>query len=177
MNTYYRNLFTIFGISLALCIVTFLVFIRAERINRYKAVIPEKLKINGVVLQGEDNTPLIYVLLLPIRPFSCGGGVFKLSQSTIDASKSEGLDFFKDATQPRKRKYTYPAWQETPVPYTWTNDGAWSGLNCINKNTKLIRKITKASELPGSYYTYTNRDNYRIVVFPELSFVVFTFWD
>lgn len=95
MNTYYRNLFTIFGISLALCIVTFLVFIRAERINRYKAVIPEKLKINGVVLQGEDNTPLIYVLLLPIRPFSCGGGVFKLSQSTIDASKSEGLDFLK----------------------------------------------------------------------------------
>ncbi|WP_036482918.1 hypothetical protein [Myxosarcina sp. GI1] len=168
-----------------MCIVAFFVFIRAERINRYKAAIPEELEINGIALQRENNTPLIFALLpSTVRPFSCGGGVFKLSQSTIDAIKLKGLAFFEDATQPRRKKYTYtdtyPAWQETPVPNTWTNNrtwtvnGEWAGLDCINKNTEIIRKNTEASKLPGSYYL--DIGYYKIVVLPELGFVTFTFW-
>jgi hypothetical protein len=175
MNNFYRNLFTVFAISLALCVVSFWIFIRIERINYYKSAIPEKLEITGVVLQGDNSSFSNF-----IWGESCGGGVFKLSKSTIDAIESEGLSFFEDATQSRGiqsrgGKYIYPAWKKTPVPYIWTSEGAWTGLDCINKNTRLIRKITKTSELPGSYYT--DLGSYRVVVLPELGFVTFTYAD
>ncbi|NJL52213.1 MAG: hypothetical protein HC930_08330 [Hydrococcus sp. SU_1_0] len=62
--------------------------------------------------------------------------------------------------------------EKTPVPDNWTSEGAWTGLDCINKNTKLIRKITKTSELPDSYYTELG--NRSVVVLPELGLVTFT---
>ncbi len=146
-----------------------------QRISYYKSAIPEKLEINRVVLQGDNSSFSNF-----IWGESCGGGVFKLSKSTIDAIESEGLSFFKDATQSRGiqsrgGRYIYPAWNKTPVPYIWTSNGAWIGLNCINKNTRLIRKITKTSELPGSYYT--DLGNNSVVVLPELGFVTFTYAD
>jgi hypothetical protein len=169
MNNFRRNLFAFFGIALALSIVLFWIFLRTERISYYKSAIPEKLEVNRVVLEGDDWSFM--------WGKSCGGAVFKLSKSTINAIESKGLDFFDDATQPRKRKYTYPAWKKTPVPYTWTSEGAWTGLACISKSntSRLIRKITKTSELPGSYYT--DLDSYRVVVLPELDFVTFTYTD
>ena len=153
-------------------------FLRIERINRYKSAIPEKLEINRVVLHGQDSTPLIFAFVIPVE--SCGGGVFKLSKSTINAIKSEGLSFFEDATQSRGiqsrgGRYIYPAWKKTPVPYTWTSEGAWTGLACINGNDRLIRKITQISKLTGSYYT--DLGNYRVVVLPELGFVTFSYAD
>ncbi len=95
----------------------------------------------------------------------------------IQAIESQGLGFFKDATQPRGRKSKYPAWRETPVPYTWTSEGAWTGLTCIpaSDTSKFIWKIIKNSELPGSYYT--DLGNYRVVVLPKLGFVTFTYSD
>ncbi len=177
MNNFYRNLFTVFGISLALCIVSFLIFLRIQRISYYKSAIPEKLEVNHVVLQGDNSNLSNFVF-----GESCGGGVFKLSKFTIDAINSEGLSFFEDATQSRGiqsrgGRFIYPAWKRTPVPYIWTSNGAWTGLDCIsNSNTdKLIWKITKTSESPGSYYT--DVDNYSVVVLPELGFVTFTYAD
>ena len=153
--------------------------IRIERIRRYKSVIPKKLKLDRVILQGQEDTTLIFSLFLPVRASSCGGGIFKLSKSTIDAIEFEGLSFFEDALNPRGKKYEYAPWKKTPVPYTWTSNGAWPGLNCINKNTKLVRKITKISELPGSFYTDlgNNKVNKTVLVFPELGFVIFTYVD
>ncbi len=178
MNNFRRNLFASFGIALALSVVLFWIFLRIERINRYKSAIPEKLEINRVVLHGQDSTPLIFAFVIPVE--SCGGGVFKLSKSTINAIKSEGLSFFEDATQSRGiqsrgGRYIYPAWKKTPVPYTWTSEGAWTGLACINGNDRLIRKITQISKLTGSYYT--DLGNYRVVVLPELGFVTFSYAD
>jgi hypothetical protein len=167
MNNFRRNLFAFFGLILALCVFSFWMFLRIERISYYKSAIPEKLEVNRVVLEGDDWSLM--------WGKTCGGAVFKLSKSTIDAIESEGLDFFEDATQPRKRKYTYPAWKKTPVPYTWTSEGALIGLACVNWNNRLIWKITKTSELPGSYYT--DLGSYRVVVLPELGFVTFTYAD
>lgn len=177
MNNFRHNLFATFGIALALCVILFWIFYRAERIIYYKSAIPEKLKIIHVILHGDNSSFSNF-----IWGESCGGGVFKLSKSTIDAIESEGLGFFEDATQSRRiqsrgGKYIYPAWKKTPVPYNWTSEGAWTGLDCINKNTKLIRKITKTSGLPGSYYTGKVRSNHKIVVLPELGFVIFTYYD
>ena len=91
--------------------------------------------------------------------------------------ESEGLSFFEDVTKPRGRKYQYPTWQETPVPDTWTSNGAWPALACIDSNdtSKLIREITKTSELSGSYYV--GSPNSTLLVLPELGFVVFAYWD
>lgn len=174
MNNFRRNLFTTFGISLALCIISFWIFLRIERISYYKSAIPEKLEINRVVLEDDDWSVM--------WGNSCGGGIFKLSKSTINAIESGGLSFFEDATQSRGiqsrgGKYIYPAWKKTPVPYTWTSEGAWTGLACINGNNRLIRKITKTSELPGSYYTGKVPFSREIVVLPELGFVVFSYTD
>ena len=184
MNNRYK-LFKFFGIFLALCVLAFLLFLRIERITRYKSAIPEKIKIDRVVLQGQEGTPLIFVLLPSVvRASSCGGAIFKLSQSTVDAIESEGLSFFVDATRARGKKPGEKEsegkrpgylWKETPVPNTWTSDGAWPGLACIssgNKN-KLIRQITKAAELPGSYYVGTAKNsNFAILVLPKLGLVV-----
>jgi hypothetical protein len=182
MNNFSGNLFTIFGKALLLCIFLFWMFIRAERIHRFQAAIPEKLKleINSVVLQGEESTPLIFAIIPSVvRGESCGGGVFRLSKSTINAIESEGLDFFKDATQSRNRKNRYPTWhwQRTPVPDTWTSNGAWPALFCItNGNTsRLIRRITKTSELPGSYYA--GSPNSTLLVLPKLGLVVYGYLD
>jgi hypothetical protein len=175
MNNFRRNLFAYFGIALILCLVSFWIFLRTERISYYKSAIPEKLEVNHVVLEGDNSSLSNFIF-----GEACGGGVFKLSKSTIEAIKSERLDFFKDATQSRGiqsrgGKYIYPAWKKTPVPYTWTSEGAWTGLDCINGNNRLIRKITKTSELPGSYYT--DLGNHSVVVLPELGFVIFTYAD
>lgn len=160
MNAYRK-----IGISLLFCCVILWFLIRAERIDRYKSAIPEKIKIDRTVLVGEEGTPLIFVIFpSTVRGYSCGGAIFKLSQSTIDAIESEGLNFFKDITG--------YSWKETPVPDTWTSDGAWPGLSCIsrgNKN-KLIRQITKTVELPDSYYTGST--NFTILVLPKLGLVV-----
>ena len=158
-----------------MCIVLFFTFIRIERINRYKAAIPEKIKIDRTVLVGQEGTPLIFALFPSVvRASSCGGAIFKLSQSTIDAIESEGLSFFEDINKARE-KNSVVRWKETPVPYTWTSNGAWIGLACIGSsgnNDKLIRKVTKAAELPGSYYVGTEKSNFTILVLPKLGLVV-----
>ena len=185
-----KNAYRKIGIFLLLCSIVPWFLIRAERIDRYKSAIPEKIKIDRTVLVGEEGTPIIFVLFpSTVRGYSCGGAIFKLSQSTIDEIESEGLSFFEDATRSRRKKPEEKEsegkkpgyfWQETPVPDTWTSDGAWSGLACIsrgNKN-KLIRQITKASELPGSYYTGTARNsNYTILVLPKLGLAVRTVYE
>ncbi|MEM8718742.1 MAG: hypothetical protein AAGE84_05470 [Cyanobacteria bacterium P01_G01_bin.39] len=191
MTNAYRKI----GMSLLFCCVILWFLIRAERIDRYKSAIPEKIKIDRTVLVGGEGTPLIFVLFPSVvRASSCGGAIFKLSQSTIDAIESEGLSFFEDATRSRRkksegkkpgekeaeRKEAGYSWQETPVPDTWTSNGAWPGLACIsrgNKN-KLIRQITKASELPGSYYTGTAKNsNFATLVLPKLGLVIHNRYD
>ena len=106
-----------------------------------------------------------------------------MSQSTVDALEAQRLSFFEDATRARgkygekesERKKPGYVWKKTPVPDTWTSNGAWIGLACIssgNKN-KLIRQITKTVELPGSYYVGTPKNsNYAILVLPKLGLVV-----
>lgn len=77
MNNLRRNLFASFGRTLALCIVSFWIFLRIERISYYKSAIPEKLEVNRVVLQGDNCSFSNF-----IWGESCGGGVFKLSLIT-----------------------------------------------------------------------------------------------
>lgn len=48
-------------------------------------------------------------------------------------------------------------------------------VNALVNRNKLIRKITKTSELPGSYYT--SYGNYRVVILLKLGLVSFTFSD
>ena len=166
-------LFKLLGIFLAVLVVLSSLM-RAERIKRFKSAIPEKLELRGVAIQGQEDD--LYALLPSVvRSSSCGGAVFKLSKSTIEAIESEGLDFFNDATAPKDKNYVYPTWQETPVPYIWTSDGAWPGLSCINKNPNLIREITRISALPGSYYT--GLGNNKIVVLPNLGLLTFAYAD
>ena len=181
MNAYRK-----IGMSLLFCFVVLWFLIRAERIDRYKSAIPEKIKIDRTVLVGEEGTPLIFVIFpSTVRGYSCGGAIFKLSQSTIDAIESEGLNFFEDANRSRRKKpgekeseVKKPGyrWKKTPVPDTWTSDGAWPGLACIGssgRNDKLIRQITKTAELPGSYYEGTAKNsNFAILVLPKLGLVV-----
>jgi len=177
MNIFYKKLFKFSVILLVLCIVSLFIFQRTERINRFKSAIPEKIKVNGVVLQGEDITPLIFAFIFPID--SCGGGIFKLSKSTLKNIELEGLSFFEDATKSRSRKH-HPRtwnWKKTPVPSTWTSEGAWIGLACISSSNtnKLIRKITKTVESPGSYYA--GSPNSTLLVLPKLGLVVYDYSD
>ena len=187
MTNTYRKL--LYGAVISVSILLF--SIRAERIDRYKSAIPEKLEIDRTVLVGHEGTPWIFVIFpSTVRASSCGGAIFKMSQSTIDAIESEGLSFFEDATRPRRKKpgekesgVKKPGyrWKKTPVPDTWTSDGAWIGLSCIGSNgnnDKLIRQITKASELPGSYYTGTaENSNFTILVLPKLGLAVRSVYD
>ena len=183
-----RELYKYAGIFLLFCL-TILFLVRAERIDRYKSAIPEKIKIDRTVLVGQEGTPWIFVLFPSVvRASSCGGAIFKMSQSTVDALEAQRLSFFEDATRARgkygekeseekesERNKPGYLWKKTPVPDTWTSDGAWIGLACIGtngNNDKLIRKITKAAELPGSYYVGTNKSNFTILVLPKLGLVV-----
>lgn len=179
MTNAYRKI----GISLLFCLVISWFLIRAERINIYKSAIPEKLKIDRTVLVGHEGTPWIFVIFpSTVRASSCGGAIFKMSQSTIDAIELEGLSFFEDATKFRVKnpeekesgaKKSGYLWKKTPVPNTWTSNGAWPGLACISRSNKnkLIRKITKAAELSGSYYVGAKTNN-AILVLPKLGLVV-----
>ena len=45
------------GIFLILCIFSFWIFLRTERVLRFQSNIPEKLELGQVILQGEDSTP------------------------------------------------------------------------------------------------------------------------
>ena len=160
---------------LILCFSIVFLSIRANKMERYKSALPEKLAVKRVIFHGQEGTSLIVALFAPVRGYSCGGGVFELSRSTVDAIKNEGLSFFEDATKSRSNQYEYPTWKKTPVPYIWTSNGTLTGSNCIKGNYKLARKMTKALETTGSYYTALG--NYRIVVLPTLNLVSFTYYD
>jgi hypothetical protein len=107
----------------------------------------------------------------------CGTAIFGITNATADAISRQGIDFFSDAIYSRRSKdlyYTYRAWKETPVPKTWTSEGAWPGLGCSSVSRSLLRQILLAASKKGSYYS--TKDEAWIIVIPSLKLVVFSYF-
>jgi hypothetical protein len=107
----------------------------------------------------------------------CGAAIFRLSDATADAISRKGIDFFNDVIYSRKSKeryYTYKSWKETPVPNSWTSEGAWPGLSCSTVSRPLLSQILLAASNKGSYYS--SKDEAWIVVVPNLKLVVFSYF-
>ena len=123
-----------------------------------------------------------FEIFLPIRHESCGGALFRLSQTTLDAIADQGLAFFDNARQGRGYKqgrdrnwsyYHYQPWQETPAAPDWTSEGMWIGLHCLQLGDLAI-EIRDAARMPGSYYT--TKSEAELLVVPALGLAVFTFF-
>lgn len=106
----------------------------------------------------------------------CGTVVFKVSDSTLEAIKKEGLNFFSGATQGRghlsEPYYQYAEWKETPVPPSWISEGSW--LLCTSLSDSELSKIVSAAKEHGAYFT--KKDEGELVLIPSLGYVVFSFF-
>jgi hypothetical protein len=106
----------------------------------------------------------------------CGTAVFKVSDSTLEAIKKDGLKFFSGATQGRghlsEPYYQYAEWQETPVPPSWTSEGSW--ILCTGLSHSEHSKIVSAAKESGAYFTMKHEG--QLVLIPSLGYVVFSFF-
>lgn len=106
----------------------------------------------------------------------CGTVVFKITDHTQKSLQREGISFLGNATEARGHAgdayYHYAAWQPTPAPASWSNDGGW--LLCHGLDDETQRKISLALQSPGAYYT--EKQEGTLLVIPSLGYVVFSFF-
>ena len=151
----------------------------------YSGFIPAKIEITYAIHIGGVSG---------IIREGCGAAIFRLSDATADGISRKGLDFFNDALYSRKSKdkgldffndalysrnskdryHTYSSWKETPVPSSWTSEGAWPGLGCSGASRSLLSQILLPASKKGSYYS--SKHEAWIVVIPSFKLVVFSYF-
>lgn len=143
-------------------------FIAIEAFQYYffAKVIPQNIGINYPVSINDEGG---------FRE-GCGTVVFKVSDSTLETIKKDGLKFFSGATQGRGHLgnpyYRYTEWKETPVPPSWTSEGSW--MLCSGLSNSEHSKIVSAAKRGGAYYTM--KPEGQLVLIPSLGYVVFSFF-
>ena len=104
-----------------------------------------------------------------------GAFSFSLSEQTVEALRSKGLDFFADIDDPDNRAtgpYFSGTWKETPVPASFFSDGLPPNLDCGQAHAWFWpRGIPEALKRPGSFYQDSGSMR-RLFVLPELGLVV-----
>jgi len=136
----------------------------------YKGILPEKIGVSfPVSINGQTGF---------IK--GCGAAIFMLKDSTVDSTKKEGIDFFKNATFSRSNKdhyHTFQPWMKTPAPNS-NRDGFMPGLGCSKSIIFSIIPIKswvhEAARKPGNYYT--TKPEGEILVIPGRKIVVFTYF-
>lgn len=110
----------------------------------------------------------------------CGVAVYKLTATSLEGIKKNGLRFFENAIHGRGyvnpsdndyHYYTYQPWRKTPVPTEWTNQGSW--FMCSVVSGRLEEEIIVASKQHGAYYTVKAEGE--LLVIPSLGYVVFSY--
>lgn len=113
-----------------------------------------------------------------------GGAIFTVKKETLEAVKSQGLDYLnKDLKQraylqcrpkSRERFCVYAQWQMTPGK---RYSGFSYGVSAIlDESSDLLSQIRRAREEEGSFYTYTNAGA-GLLLIPDLGILVFGFRD
>jgi hypothetical protein len=139
----------------------------------YSGAIPPQLELAfGLASVGTNWSPAAMV----VRFEACGGAIFGITGATVEAIRKRGLEFFKDATQGRGSTDSngttqYQPWQESPLEDSWTRNGVWLGLDCLN--SWRTGAIVAAAQAPGSYYAVGR--NRMLFVIPSESIAVYTF--
>ena len=107
----------------------------------------------------------------------CGTSVFKLSDSTLEMIRKDGLAFFAGVTEargyPGDPYYRYAEWKQTPLPPSWTSEGSW--MFCEGLSYSEHAKIVAAAKSQGAYYTV--KDEGQLVLIPSLGYIVYSFSD
>lgn len=130
----------------------------------YKSYLPDEINVTYPISINEEGG---------FRE-GCGVAIFHLSDATLEGIESQGVNFFKTATQARghsEYQYQYEPWHETPVPKSWNGGGGW--LICSHlADEKLLNEIFSASRKTGAYYT--KKHEAELVIIPSLKLVVFS---
>jgi hypothetical protein len=162
------GLFTLFKKRLYLPLVLIVIFpyvgYKTLLYFRYKAILPSAIEVTYPISVGEEG----------VFREGCSIAIYKLSDSTLDGIKKNGVSFFDGVTQARGHSdyyHKYAEWKETPIPPNWTSEGSW--FICSNlADKKILADIVKASKLSGAFYTTMHEGE--LVVVPSLKLVVFS---
>lgn len=104
-----------------------------------------------------------------------GAFAFSLSDQTLAAIKSKGIDFFTSIDDPASqatRPYFHGDWKETPVPASFFSDGLPLNLYCGQEHSwTWPRGIPEALKRPGGFYQWSGSLR-GMFVLPELGLVV-----
>ena len=135
--------------------------------NWYSKAIPDKIGI---------TYPVSTYAEFGIRG-GCGTSVFKLSDSTLEMIRKDGLAFFAGVTEARGHGgdpyYHYAEWRQTPLPPSWTSEGSW--MFCAGLSDGEHVKIVAAAKSEGAYYT--TKAEGQLVLIPSLGHIVYSFHD
>jgi hypothetical protein len=114
---------------------------------------------------------------------TCGLGVLRMSDRTVEALKKEGVHFLSGAKQARGHssnsdwRWAYSEWRKTPIPDTSPESRLAAAHDCFvagatKQEVKLANDIWRAAQTVGGYhaYLYTIAE---VLVLPELGLVVF----
>ncbi|WP_069881586.1 hypothetical protein [Bosea sp. BIWAKO-01] len=130
-----------------------------------RGTLPQKLQTGWFYAEGSCSRLLSHQ----------GAFSFSMSEQTVEAIKSKGIDFFTDINDPKNqatRLYFYGEWKETPVPASFFSDGLPPNLHCGQEHSWLWPNgIPEALKRPGSFYQESGNTR-RLFVLPELSLVV-----
>ena len=150
-------------------------------VGHLERALPAALVTDGAVAYGDDRPFL--AALMPIRHEPCGGVAFQLSRTTVGSIEAQGIKFFHNVRQGRgvqefgdriAHEFNYAPWQPTPLPYEWTRNVAWRGLDCTGWvpsafGTKILTEVEQA----GSYYT--TAPSKLLLVLPRIKMLVLTY--
>jgi hypothetical protein len=133
----------------------------------YLGLVPRKLEVSNIMYVSQK----------------CYFAVFELSAKTIVEINQQGINFFKDAKEPRAYEikenrattYLYGEWQKTPIQDSPNNKYFWAGTNCVRDHDLDIDLssfgvIRFAPESSGSFYT--GHIEGQLVVIPRLRIAV-----
>ena len=113
------------------------------------------------------NATLVYSFGVPD---TCGGQLFGLDKSTSETISKYGVSYLNN-----NPSNLYVKWRKTPVVKEMT---ALRGFGCNkefgNSTFRLIRKEIKYDR---GYYTVADNNLSAVFIFPELSIVLFVYYD
>jgi hypothetical protein len=87
------------------------------------------------------------------------GGFFNMDEGVARRIEREGLRFFDNATRgraygesdPTTSRYSYAAWQATPIPSVWNQDGSFAlGFRCMHAKRETVDAIFRNSPASSS---------------------------
>lgn len=138
--------------------------------KRLAKAIPAHFKIESVVLKRTESG----------LGDSCGGIVFRVSETTLDIIKRQGLEFlnsdltgrgYRNVNPKELHHYKYKQWQETPLVL---GEGLSYGLYCLLKgNKEMARKVLDASKAKGSFHVWG--EEMEIFIVPEMKILIYAY--